>query len=136
MNNYIDELGKKLHAVLDSGIDRLKAAKANVNDLQQETEASVQTRIDEAKQALEKKQKDVAEARLKIEEKFEEMKSETQSAVTQWKADRDLKKLKKRAERAEKYAEASIVVALSAAEEAEIAILEAAAARKDLEDAS
>ena len=50
-----------------------------------------------------------------------------------WKTNRDRKKLEKRAE---KNAEACIAVALYSAEEAEVAILEAVAARKDADEAS
>ena len=38
MNINLDELGKKLHAKLDSSIDRLKAAKAHLEDVHKETE--------------------------------------------------------------------------------------------------
>jgi hypothetical protein len=65
----------------------------------------------------------------------EAKKAETQAAVAEWKENRDRKKLEKRAERAQKYAEACIAMALCAAEEAEVAILEAAAARRDADDA-
>ncbi len=67
---------------------------------------------------------------------MEDKKAETQAAVVEWKANRDRKKLEKRAERAEKNAEACIAVALCSAEEAEVAILEAVAARKDADVAS
>ena len=56
-------------------------------------------------------------------------------SVTEWKEKRDTKKLEKRAERAEKYAEAVVEVALYSALEAEKAILAAVAARIDAEAA-
>ena len=60
---------------------------------------------------------------------------ETKASVAEWKEKRDTKKLEKRVERAEKYAEAIVDVALYSALEAEKAILAAVAARIDAEAA-
>jgi monoamine oxidase len=130
----LDKLGQKLHAHLDRGIDQLKSAKGHLEDFQKETEAAIQRRLKTAKEALEEKKQEAAAAKARLEELVEDKKAETQDAVAEWKANHDRKKLQKRAERAQKYAEACIAVALSAAEEAEVAILEAVAARKDADD--
>jgi hypothetical protein len=135
MNINLDELGKKLHAKLDSGIDQLKAAKTHLEDVHQDTEAAIQTKLKAAKETLEAKKQEAAATKARMEEYLEAKKADTQAAVAEWKANRDRKKLEKRAERAEKYAEASIEVALLSAAEAEEAILEAVAARRDADDA-
>ena len=135
MNINLDELGKKLHAKLDSGIDQLKAAKAHLEDVHKETEAAIQTKLKAAKETLEAKKQEAAAAKARMEEFVEAKKAETQAAVAEWKANRDHKKLEKRAERARKYAEACMEVALFSAAEAEEAILEAVAARRDADDA-
>jgi monoamine oxidase len=135
MNINLDELGKKLHAKLDSSIDRLKAAKTHLEAVHKETEAAIQTKLKAAKETLEAKQQEAAAAKARMEEYVEAKKAETQGAIAEWKANRDRKKLEKRAERAQKYAEACIAVALCSAEEAEVAILEAVAARRDADDA-
>lgn len=75
-------------------------------------------------------------AKARLEELVEDKKDETQAAVAEWKANRNRKNLEKRAERAQKYAEACIAAALYSAEEAEVAILEAVAARKDADEAA
>jgi hypothetical protein len=136
MNMDLDELGKKLHAKLDSSIDRLKAAKGHLEEVHKETEAAIQTKLKAAKETLEAKKQEAAAAKARMEEYVEAKKAETQAAVAEWKANRDRKKLEKRAERAEKYAEASIEVALLSADEAQVAILEAVAARRDADDAA
>ena len=135
MNINLDELGKKLHTKLDSGIDQLKAAKAHLEDVHKETEAAIQTKLKAAKETLEAKKQDAAAAKARLKELVEAKKTETTALVAEWKANRDRKKLEKRAERAEKYAEASMEVALFSAAEAEEAILEAVAARRDADDA-
>jgi hypothetical protein len=134
MNINLDELGKKLHAKLDRGIDQLKAAKAHLEDVHKETEAAIQAKLKAAEETLEAKKHEAAAAKAGMEEFVEVKKAETRAAVAEWKANRDRKKLEKRAERAQKYAEACIAVALCSAEEAEVAILEAVAARRDADD--
>jgi hypothetical protein len=134
MNINLDELGKKLHAKLDSGIDQLKAAKTHLEGVHKETEAAIQTKLKAAKETLEAKQQEAAAAKARMEEYVAAKKAETQDAIAEWKANRDSKKLEKRAERAQNYAEACIAVALCSAEEAQVAILEAVAARRDADD--
>ena len=135
MNINLDELGKKLHAKLDSSIDQLKAAKTHLEDVRKETEAAIQTKMNAAKDALDAKKQEAAAAKARLEELVEAKKTETKAAVAEWKANRDLKKLEKRAERAEKDAEACVELALFYAAEAQVAILEAVVARKDADDA-
>jgi hypothetical protein len=136
MNINLDELGKKLHARLDSGIDQLKATKAHLEDIEKETEASIQSKLNSAKEVVEAKKQEAAATTARLAELVEAKRAETKDTVTEWKANHDRKKLEKRAERAEKYAEACVVMALCSAEEAEVAILEAVAARMDADDAA
>ena len=56
-----------------------------------------------------------------------------ETEIEEWKAKREHEKLVARADRAEDYAATAIIIALAAVEEAEIAILEAVAARIDAE---
>ena len=134
MDIDLDKFGKTLHSKLDSGIDRLKSAKSYLEGLHKETEAAIQKKLAAAKTALEEKKQEAAAAKEKLEEFVEDKKAETQAAVSEWKINRDRKKLAKRAERAQKRADARIALALCSVEEAEVAILEAVAARKDAED--
>lgn len=135
MSINIDEMGKKLHAKLDSGIDQLKAAKSHLESFQQETKDAIQSKLDAAKEAVGEKKQEVATAKTKLEEYVEAKKAETTATVDEWKANRDLKKLEKRAERAEKNADACVDLALYHVGEAQVAILEATAARIDADNA-
>ena len=134
MNFNIDEMGKKLHAKLDSGIDQLKAAKSHLEDFTKETEDAIQSKLDAAKETLEAKKQEASAAKARLEELVEAKKTETKAAVAEWKANHDQKKLEKRAERAEKYADDCVELALYYAAEAQVAILEAVAARTDADE--
>ena len=136
MNINLDELGKKLHSKLDSGLNQLKVAKAHLQDLHKETEAAIQTKLNAAKETLHAKKQEAAAAKTRLEAFAEDKKTETKAAVEEWKANHDRKKLEKRAERAEKYADTCIDVANFSAAEAQVAILEAVSARKDADDAA
>jgi hypothetical protein len=129
------QVKKTLHAKLDNGIDQLKSAKIHLEDMENEAEASVKAKLSAAKEAVDAKKQDVSAAKARLEELVETKKSETKAAVAEWKTNHDLKKLEKRAERAEKDAEASVEVASFYTVEAQVAILEAVAARKDFDDA-
>ena len=135
INVNLDELGKKLHVNLDRGIDQLKTTKAHLEALQKETEATIQTKLSAAKQAVEAKKQEAAAAKTKVEEFVEDKKAETKEVVAEWKANHDNKKLEKRADRTEKYADDCVALALYYSEEAEVAILEAIAARQDADEA-
>jgi len=131
----LDEIGKRLHAKLDSGIDQFKKAQDSLEDLQKETKSAVDGKLAAAQKNVDEKKQDVKATKDKIEKFFEEKKTETTTAVSDWKAERNLKKLEKRAERAAKHAESCIELTLYYSQEAEVAIFEALAARMDLEDA-
>jgi DNA anti-recombination protein RmuC len=134
MMNKIDELGKKLHTKLDAGVDQLKTIKAHLKAAPGEAEASIQRKLDTAKATLATQKEEVTAAKARLQEFVEEMKTDTKASVAEWKAKHDHKKLEKRAERAEKYAETLVDVTLYSALESEKAILDAIAARKDADD--
>lgn len=134
MDISLDEIGERLHGKIDSAIDGLKAAKTHLENVQKETEQAIQTKLAAAKENLEGKRQEIVAARASLEGLIKDKKAETEAAVAEWKAQHDRKKLEKRAERAEHYADACVEIALSAVVDAEIAILEAAAARKDADN--
>ncbi len=136
MNINLDEIGKKLHEKIDSSINGLKSTKAYLENVQKETETAIQTRLNAARDTVEGKKQEAAAAKASLEGLIEEKKTETEAAVAEWKANHDRKKLEKRADRAEKYADLCVELVMSATVEAEIAILEAAAARKDADNAA
>ena len=136
MNIDFDEIGKKLHEKIDSSINGLKTIKAQIEYIQKDTETAIQTKLTAAKESVEGKKQEAAAAKARLEGLIEEKKTETETAVAEWRTNRDRKKLEKRAERAEQYADVCVEMVQSAAMQAEVAILEAVAARKDADDAA
>ena len=89
----------------------------------------------QAQAALEARAREIDEALADMKVQAEAKKSETDAAVAEWKAGRELERLELRADAAERYANAALVVAVGAIEEAHAAILDAIAARQDAEGA-
>ena len=100
-----------------------------------EAEADIRAKLEAAKAKVESKKQEVDAARVQIKELVEAKKGDIEAQVAQWKANREHDKLVKRAELAEVYAEACIVVALASAAEADEAVLQAVAARMDADGA-
>lgn len=63
----------------------------------------------------------------------DQKKAQAKATVDQWKADHEARKLANRADRAEEYAAAAILVAVASIDEAEQAVFEAITARLDAE---
>ena len=135
MGINLDEFGKNCHKKLDSSIDFLKMAKTHLEDFSKETEDTVKTKLNAAKETLEARTQEAVSAKEKMEAYIKAKKADTEAAVTEWKANHDSKKLEKRAERAELYVDSCIDLALYYAAEAQVGILEAAAARQDADNA-
>jgi hypothetical protein len=135
MMNRIDELGKNLHTKLDAGVDQLKTIKAHLEAAPGEAEVAIQRKLDGAKTTLATQKEEAAAAKARLREFVEEKKEDTKDLVTEWKEKHDRKKLDKRADRAERYAETLVDVTLYSALEAEEAILDAIVARKDADEA-
>lgn len=134
MGINLDEFGKKLHGKLNSGIDFLKTAKTHVESFSKETEDTVKMKLNAAKETLEAKKQKAVSAKEKMEAYIKTKTADTEAAVAEWKAGHDSKKLEKRAERAESYADSCVDLALYYAAEAQVAVFEASAARQDADD--
>ena len=131
MNLHLNKLGERLHSKLDRCIDRLNTSKDHLEGLKKETEAGVLAKLKSAQEMLEAKNQEAVALKEKVDELLEAKKAETLETVADWKANHHSQKLEKRAERAESYADACVALALYYADEAEVAILEAALARQD-----
>ena len=130
-----DDVTKKLHAKLNDGIDTLRMTKNHLESFQEDIEATVTVQLKSAKATLKEKRQEAKDAMIKTEKLMESKKKETVEAVAEWKAKRHQQKLAKRAERAEEYADASVMLASYYTAAAELAILEAITARQDAKTA-
>jgi hypothetical protein len=133
MSIAIDNFTKQLHDNLEAVEDRAKALKENLQSAPKKTQAEIQLKLDEAGKTLEAKKQQFDEYRAKLQTQFEEKESEVKSHVEEWKTGREVKKLERRAGKAEDYATTSTFMAMAMMEEAEKAVLEAIAARLDAE---
>lgn len=129
MSQKIENLRTNLQGKLNAIASQLNTVKTHLEAAPKEAENAIHSKLDTAKTKLEAKKQEIANAKTKLGERVEAKKTE----IEDWKAKREHKKLAARADRAEDYAAAAIVVALAAVEEAEVAILEAVAARMDAE---
>ena len=132
MNEKMEALRNKLPGKLDSGIDNLETVQKQLSSQMMEAEDAVRSRLDEAKTEAESLKQKLIDKKNRLKELTEEKMQETEADIAGWKAGRELKKLEKRAERAEQYAENCIEVALCAIAEADEAVLEAICARMDV----
>lgn len=133
MSQTIDNLRNNFQTKLNAIASHLDTVKTHLEDASKEAKTAIHSKLDVAKGKLEAKKQEIANAKTKLEERVEAKKTEVESQIADWKAKREQKKLTSRANRAEEYAAAAIVVAFACVEEAEVAILEAVAARIDAE---
>jgi hypothetical protein len=129
MSQKIDNLRTILQTKLNAISDQLNTVKTHLETYSKEVESSIHTKLDTAKAKLAAKKQEILNAKTKLAERVEAKETE----IEEWKAKREHEKLVARADRAEDYAATAIIIALAAVEEAEIAILEAVAARIDAE---
>lgn len=101
MSEKLEALRNKLHGKLDSGIDKMEKIQNSISTDVAEAEGAVQAKLDKAKAAGASAKQKVADAKNNLKSLAEEKKLETEVEVAGWKAERELKKLEKRAERAE-----------------------------------
>ena len=132
MNEKLEALRNNLHGKLDNGINKLEMTKSQLSSQMMGAEDAVRSKLDEAKTAAESLKQKLDDKKSQLKELAEEKKQETEACIASWKSGRELKKLEKRAERAELYAETCIQVAMCAIAEADEAVLEAVCARMDV----
>jgi hypothetical protein len=135
MNTLLDVLRKKFQAKLDDSIYQLKTAKTHLEYVEQETGTAIEAKLKIVKETVRVKKHEIVSAKDKVEEMVKAKEAETKEAIAEWKTNRDVKKLEKRAERAEEIADTSVAQALYYAWKAEVAILEAVGARQDADNA-
>ncbi len=136
MSTTIDNFTKQLHDNLEVVEDWAKSLKISIQSAPKKTQAEIQSKLNETKTKLDAKKQEFDDYRAKLKAQFEEKESEVKSNIEEWKANREVKKLEHRADKAEDYANTAIFLAMATMEEAEKATLEAIAARLDAETAA
>ena len=135
MSEQIDNFTNSLRDKLNDIDDRLSAVKMTIESASQESQAIIESKLKEVKAKLETKRQDFNTYRLELNKQAEKKQFETISKIDNWKTNRELEDLNRRADLAKEYAVRGVAVAMTAIEEAEEAILEAIAARLDANNA-
>lgn len=132
MTNAITNFNKSMQAKMKIVESRLEALKASSAARTEHAEKAVRAHVHRLEESAHIAKDSVDHARAEMASWVEDAKA----TVTDWKAKLDSSMLSLRAERAERYAEASLVVALAGVDQAEKAMLSASLARLDAKTAS
>ena len=134
MSEKIDQFCNDLRDRLTKVDDRIQGFKASIDSINAKAKADIQSQLDKVKASFEARKQEAEEVRNRIKVNIEEKKAETEAKIEEWKHGRDVKKLEKRAQRAEDYAADRAWLAMVSVEEAELAMLEAIAARIEADE--
>ena len=129
VDKFCDDLRDRLNAA-ESQLDRVKAS---VVSARADSQEKIQESLGQAQAKVEASRQQVSEAQTKMKAAVEEKQAETQATVEGWKAQRQIHKLERRADRAEDNAAWAVAIAVGAIESADLAVLEAVATRIEAE---
>lgn len=136
MSKKLDELREQHNKRMADVEARFAKFKENVAAAHAENIEAARAKLDEVKKGIDERRQEADEARAKIKTYAEEKAAEAQSRVEDWKTQRRIDKLERRVEDAEWHAGEATLVALQAIDDADVAVLEAVAARLDAEEAA
>lgn len=130
MSDKIDQFCDDLKVRLNDIEAQLLRVKDKLGSASKDAEETIKTKLVEARSQVESKKEEMVAVKNTMAKRLESKKEEIEAEVAAWKEKREQEKLLKHAEQAEEYAVAAILIAAAAAEEAEVAVLEAIDARK------
>ena len=131
IDQFCDQLRQKL-TMADSGLEGLKA---KIDSQAAHVEQDVQSHLERVQKRIDQGRAKAEAAKAELKQWAEEKKAATKEKVAELRAKHDTAKLKTRSEFAQRYASASVDLAVAAVDEAERASLEAWLARRDAESA-
>ncbi|MGB8278295.1 MAG: hypothetical protein WCF20_10260 [Methylovirgula sp.] len=131
MAKHIDKFSEALRLKLTNIETSLRGLKSTIDAKAQHAEQDVRTHLDAVNKRVEQERAKVTAAQAEAKNWVDEQKASTSEKIAEWKTKRETAKLQHRAESAERYADASIVLAAAALDEAEHAVLQAWGARID-----
>jgi hypothetical protein len=131
MSQRIDQLCENPRLKLTSIDNGLNSVKAKIDRKAKDAEQGVRGHLDKVEKRIESDRAKLTAAQSEAKNRVEERKNAERDKIAEWKAKLEASKLQNRADRAEHYAAAAIVIAGAAVDEAERAALEAWLARQD-----
>ena len=136
MGQRIDQFCEQLRTKLTQIDTSLNDLKGKIDSKARNVDQDARVHLDKVEKRIAQDKTKVSAAQAKMKDWIEARKVETQAKIAEWKSKRETSKLQNRADRAEQYAAAAIVVAASAVDEAEQASVEAWLARQDADSAA
>ncbi len=131
MGQQIDQLYENLRVKLANTKSHIDSIDAKMKGKAQQADQEVRSHLDQVQEHIEQDLTKVKAAKAEVKNWMEARKSATAAKIAEWKAKHETSQLQNRADSAERYAAASIDVALAAIDDAEQAALEAWIARQD-----
>jgi len=122
---------EELHSQITKVKSNLKGLKLKVDTKAQNVEREARDHLAQVKKHIEQERSKVSAANAEVKNWFESQKTATAAKIEEWKSKHEATQLKKRADLAERYAAASIDLAIAAVDDAEKATMEAWLARQD-----
>jgi len=135
MGQSIDKFYENLRVKLTNTKSEFDGLKAKMEAEAQHADQEVRNHLDQVQKHIEQDRTKISAAQAEVKNWLEARKNETAAKIAEWKAKRETSQLQNRADRAERYAAASIDIALAAFDDAEQATLEAWLAREDADAA-
>jgi chromosome segregation ATPase len=135
MRDQIDRSVESLYRKLAGFEERLSNLKRKI-EAAETSRGGIGREIAAAETALKRIDDDAQAAKVRMQLQAEERALAASGQVGEWKRDRESEKRRSRAEDAEAFAAWSLIVATRAIDEAELATLQAIAARMDFENGS
>ncbi len=135
MSATVDEFCDVLRDRLNAIEQRFDSVKADMHSMPEQAEKPLRDKLDEIRSHLQAQKERIEQTRIDLKVRAHQKMVETKEAVSEWKAKRESRKLKARADRAEAYAADCIANALASIDEAEEAVLNAVLARIDADQA-
>jgi uncharacterized membrane protein len=132
VDKFCDDLRQKLNSI----DERITAMKADANGKARQSQQAVKTLLDSVQKRIDARQAAVDGAKAKVTAWAEEKKAKFDGKVSEWKEKGEARRLVARSELAESYAAGMFDLAVAAADEAELALLEASLARLDAQAAT
>ncbi|HTT77412.1 MAG TPA: hypothetical protein VMF50_15725 [Candidatus Binataceae bacterium] len=135
MSHKIDQFCEHLRVKLSNIEITLHEIQNKIEAKAQHVDQEVQGYLDKVQKRIAQNRNKVAASRVEMKEWMEARRAAGTEKIADLKAKHETTKLQHRADRAERYAAAALVVALAAADDAEEAALEAWLARHDADSA-
>jgi hypothetical protein len=131
MSKKVDQFREDLQLKLTNIKSGLDGLRAKIDVKAKNAEQEVRSHLEQVRKRAEQSRTKALAAQAEMKNWVEAKKVATAAKIAEWKAKHETSQLQSRADSAERYAGASIDVALAALDEAEQAALEAWVARQD-----